>query len=203
MSRCSELAIANIQPELLSGENILWAGKPNPGVIFHREDLFLIPFSLLWGGFAIFWEMGVAGMLNFGSHSQQQWGFGMVWGIPFVVAGQYLIWGRFLYVFWKKNHIFYAVTDRRVIAVQNAPSRKVASAYIDTLPTLIKSVRNDGIGTLNFAQTDPLWSRGRGWGTWDATAFGNVPAFVDVDDADVVHRMIAELRERTRTVKAF
>jgi hypothetical protein len=54
-------SLAAIQPELTSGESILWAGQPNTRVIFHKEDLFLIPFSLLWGGFAIFWEGAVAG----------------------------------------------------------------------------------------------------------------------------------------------
>ena len=53
-------SLTAIQPELTSGESVLWAGQPNNRVIFHNEDLFLIPFSLLWGGFAIFWEGGVA-----------------------------------------------------------------------------------------------------------------------------------------------
>jgi hypothetical protein len=47
--------LAQIQPELLSGESLLWSGQPLRRVIFHQRDLFTIPFSLLWGGFAIFW----------------------------------------------------------------------------------------------------------------------------------------------------
>src|SRR4029077_18044987 len=62
MSVISQDSIAAIQPELLSGESILWAGQPNSSVVFHKEDLFLLPFSLLWGGFAIFWEAGVSGL---------------------------------------------------------------------------------------------------------------------------------------------
>ncbi len=34
---------------------------PNPNKIFHSADWFMIPFSLLWGGFAVFWEARVLG----------------------------------------------------------------------------------------------------------------------------------------------
>lgn len=196
-------AMAAILPELLSGESIVWAGQPNPRVVFHKEDATLIPFSLLWGGFAIFWEIGVMGLGPFGTHSGQPWGFGMVWGIPFVLVGQYLIWGRFLYGFWKKARVYYAVTNRRVIAVQRAPNRKVASAYIDTLPALMKTVRSDGIGTVTFAQAEPLWSRQRGWGAWDPMRVDDIPSFIDIYDADEVYRLVAGLREKVHAAEAF
>jgi hypothetical protein len=81
-------SLSAIQPELTTGEAILWAGRPNPNVIFHREDAWLIPFSLMWGSIAIVFEA-----LAVRSHELLT----MLCGIPFVVMGQYLIWGRFLY----------------------------------------------------------------------------------------------------------
>ena len=57
-----------IQPELTPGESIVWAGQPNTSVIFHKQDVFMIPFSLMWGGFAIFWEAGVSGFWGTGQH---------------------------------------------------------------------------------------------------------------------------------------
>src|SRR2546425_847012 len=122
-------SVAAIQPELISGEGILWAGRPNTSTVFHKEDLFLIPFSLLWGGFAIFWEAGVSGYWGNSTRSGP-WVFGMFWGIPFVLIGQYLIWGRFFYAAWKRKRTYYAVTNRRVIVVQNGWKRQMASAYL-------------------------------------------------------------------------
>ena len=95
-------AALKVQPELLSSENLLWAGRPNPGVIFHSDDWYTIPFSLLWGGFAIFWEAGVLGYWG-KAQSGGPSTFMVIWGIPFIVMGQYLIWGRFLHDAWLKR----------------------------------------------------------------------------------------------------
>jgi hypothetical protein len=48
--------------ELLPGETVQWTGRPNAAVILHKEDWGTIPFSLLWGGFAIFWLLGASGI---------------------------------------------------------------------------------------------------------------------------------------------
>jgi hypothetical protein len=54
--------MAAIQPELASGESVVWAAQPKVGVISHKEDSYLVPLSLLWGGFAIFWEGAASGI---------------------------------------------------------------------------------------------------------------------------------------------
>jgi hypothetical protein len=190
----SQLAI---QSELGSNERLLWANQPKPGFALHREDVFLIPFSLLWGGFAIFWEMGVAGLWGNATRSGPVSSFMVLWGVPFVLVGQYFIWGRFIYASWKKKRTYYGVTDRRVIVIQNAWSKQVTSAYIDTLPTLIKESGRNGSGTLRFTQPISPWSGARGWGAWDGMSIGTVPTFVDIEDLDLVYRMVSDLREKT------
>jgi hypothetical protein len=94
-----------LQPYLRPGERLLWSGRPDPGVWFTPADAFLIPFSILWGGFAIFWEAGVSGGPV----------FGVVWGIPFVAVGVYMIVGRFFYKRHRKKRTCYGITDRRAI----------------------------------------------------------------------------------------
>jgi hypothetical protein len=123
-------------------------------------------------------------------------------GILFVLMGQYLIWARFFYAAWKKKRTHDALTNRRVIVVQNGWKRQMASTYIDTLPTLIKEGGSNGVGTLRFAQAEPMWSGRRGWGGWDGMSVGSVPAFVDVEDLESVYRLVSDLREKARTAKA-
>jgi hypothetical protein len=189
--------VVEIQPELTNGESVVWSGQPNPSIIFHKEDLFLIPFSLLWGGFAIFWEAGVSGFWGSKTHQNGSWSFGILWGIPFVLIGQYLIWGRFFYAAWLKGRTFYAVTNQRVIVIQNGWKRQMASSYIDTLPNLIKERSSDGIGTLRFAQSQPTSGRAQ-WGAWNGLSVGGVPTFVDIAEVDTVYRLISDLREKGR-----
>ena len=93
------------------GERLFWRGAPDATVTFGPEDKFLVPFSLLWGGFAIFWEIGV---------STDGWGFGTIWGVPFVVVGLYLIFGRFIYKRWNRQHTRYAISDQRIIVSRNS-----------------------------------------------------------------------------------
>ena len=200
-------ATTTIQSELAKGENIAWIGQPNPRVIFHKQDALLIPFSLMWGGFAIFWEGGVSGLWDGSRHSV--WTFGTIWGIPFVLVGQYLIWGRFIYDSWLKRRTYYAVTNRRVIVVQKGWNQKIVGAYLDSLPVLTKEGSNSGSGTLSFAPNTSFFSaastgnsssrRRYNWSAWNAMNVGDTPIFRDIDNLDYVYRLVSDLREKARS----
>jgi len=92
-------------PYLSPDETIVWTGRPNPLSLLSRDDIILIPFSLLWGGFAIFWFLGASGIWDIWTNRPTQTFqyFGLIWGTPFVLVGQYLIWGRFVYRRWKNS----------------------------------------------------------------------------------------------------
>lgn len=198
MSQTNPDSFEAVRPELTPGEAIVWTGKPEIGVIFHREDALLIPFSLLWGGFAIFWEMAVSGrqLWGFPSHTSNPSSFGMIWGAAFVLIGQYLIWGRFIYAAWQKRSTLYAVTNLRVIAMQTGWPRRIASAYIESLPALIKEIRARGIGTLRFTPAGSLLSRRAGWTAWSGSDASGFPSFADVADVDALYQIVAGIRAK-------
>jgi len=194
-------AALRLQPELMSGESLLWAGQPNPKVIFHSDDWTMIPFSLLWGGFAIFWEAAVLGIWGHSQHHAPA--FFALWGVPFVLIGQYMIWGRFLYDAWIKRRTYYAVTDKRVLVLQEGRKRKTSFTYIDAIPTIERE--GGQTGTLWFGQKYPIVAgrgqKARGWSRFNV---GNVPVFADVDDMDSVYRLVVDLRGRgSRAESAF
>jgi hypothetical protein len=185
-------AAAKLQPELLSGESVLWTGRPNFGVIFHSDDWYLIPFSLLWGGFSIFWESGVLGYWGHGSKGTPSI-FMALWGIPFVVFGQYMIWGRFLHDAWRKRRIYYAVTNRRVLILQEGWKRKTSSTYLEVIPTIERE--GEVRGTMWFGPKYPVIA-GRGQQTRGMSRFsiGDVPVFADIDDVEAVYRLVLDQR---------
>ncbi len=96
-----------LAPYLLADESLLWCGRPDSAKHFTSSDVFLVPFSLLWGGFAIFW-MGAAAAggapIPF-----------VLFGLPFVVLGLYLIVGRFLVKARRKGQTAYGLTERRAL----------------------------------------------------------------------------------------
>src|SRR4051794_26736689 len=173
--------------ELSPGESVVWTGKPSRSVIFHAGDAYLIPFSLLWGGFAIFWEASVLGGF---SHDKSAPWFFILWGIPFVIVGQYMIWGRFFFTYWKKNRTFYALTNRRALILHTALNRSLQSVDLVTVPQINKTVRRDGIGSIEFGSVSRQAGKNN-LDTWDPTKT-NPPSFIDVADADAVYSIAVQ-----------
>lgn len=131
----------SLRPELAPGERLLWSGQPAQGIRLRVADALLIPFSLLWGGFAIYWEVSVLSM--------EAPGFFALWGIPFVLVGLYIIFGRFLTDAAVRKRTYYGLTNRRILIVSGLFSRTVRSLELRTLPEI--NLRDGGAtGTITF-----------------------------------------------------
>jgi hypothetical protein len=204
MTAIDPRAAEKLQPELIPGESIYWAGMPNPSVLFHASDWGMIPFSLLWGGFAIFWETGVLGFWNTSKSSPHPVSdFMALWGIPFVLVGQYMIWGRFILDAWLKRRTFYAITNRRVLLLQEGWKRKTNFVYLDSIAEV--SREGDAVGSVWLGPKYPLFAgrgaRSRGFSL--LSVGDGVPVLADIDNVDSVHRLILELREKSRSSAAI
>ncbi len=132
------------KPYLSSGEDILWTGQPKQGVMFTGKDIFLIPFTLLWGGFALFWNVMV--WIMPGAQQPASWLF-RLWGLPFLCVGLYMIGGRFIHDAIIRRTSFYAVSNQRILVLRG---RKLTSLKIRRLPKLELAERGDGTGSIMF-----------------------------------------------------
>ncbi|HWY61071.1 MAG TPA: hypothetical protein VNW15_04140 [Rhizomicrobium sp.] len=177
----------DFQGRLMPGERIVWTGQPRSGLRLTGQDLILVPFSLMWGGFAIFWEWGVTQAPNTPT-------FFSLWGVPFVLVGLYMIAGRFFVDSWLRGHTLYAVTNQRVLILRTVPTTRFTALAIDRLPELSLYESNDGTGTIRFQQTmSPFY--GRGFGGWNP-ALDPTPQFLAVPDARSVFAQIQKLSIR-------
>ncbi|HEV8336290.1 MAG TPA: hypothetical protein VGR67_07750 [Candidatus Polarisedimenticolia bacterium] len=172
-----------ISKELESGERLLWSGAPRRGLVIRGSDAFLIPFSLMWGGFAIFWEVSVM--------NSKAPGFFVLWGVPFVLIGLYLIVGRFFADAAIRGRTCYGVTDRRAIIVAGLMSRSIKSVNLRTMTDLSLSERSGGSGTIYFGPTPP-WGAMYSGGRW---SHQYPPAFELIEDAKRVYNVIRQAQE--------
>lgn len=174
---------AEVERELREGERLLWSGQPKQGIRLRLADCLVIPFSLFWCGFAIFWETEA---IVIGG----PWFFA-VWGIPFVAVGLYLVFGRFVVDARIRRTSYYGVTDSRVIIVSGLFTRKVKSLNLGFVGGLSLSEKSDGSGSITFVQTNPNLD----WfsvGGWPGAKQYAVPTFDMVADVRQVYELICE-----------
>ena len=182
-----------LQSELIAGEQVLWSGQPERAP-FCKRDILEWPFGVFWLAFSIFWMYGVSGRFDNKAGKGSPWF--VLFGIPFVLIGLYLVMGKFLYRYWKRGRTYFAVSNKRVLVITNAARKTCISAYLESLPAITKSIGRSGVGTLRFGNPLPAYARWWGFPWADESADG-VPAFYDIRDAEMVFRLVSELREKT------
>lgn len=174
-----------LDSHLLSDEKLLWTGAPWQGLfLFRPSDAFMIPFSLLWAGFALMWNIGVwtaKAPLEF-----------KLFGLPFLAAGAYVTIGRFLIDAAARRHITYAVTNKRVLIERKFFFRSIKSLDIGRLPELEMIDRADGSGTIKFG-AGPSIFRGNGFSAW-SPAFDPTPQFLRIEHVRNVYTLIDRQR---------
>jgi len=167
---------------LQSGERIVWTGRPAQGVRLSGRDAFLIPFSLLWGGFAIFWETSVLVMAIRTVAVLPM----VLFGGAFVVVGCYMMFGRFFVDAWARSRTVYALTDRRALIARRLFGEKLIAVSLLNCPQLRLSLRG-ARGDIDFEAQQSMFG-GRSWGLW-TPALDGAARFIGIEDAADVFRL--------------
>jgi hypothetical protein len=168
--------------DLGPGERLLWSGVPRQGVVFRNTDVVLVPFSMMWGGFALFWETMALRRAPL---------FFALWGVPFVVIGLYITIGRFFYDSFRRGHTFYGLTTERIIIAGGLQARTVKSLSLGTLTNVELDEHANSTGTISLGPRI-------GPGTWQRQAIWPgtqlAPSFEMIPDAKRVFGLIGDAR---------
>lgn len=182
---------------LRDGEVLLWHGQPPRGVIFRAYDIFFLPFSLVWTGFAIFWTLIVylelaPAMIASGKIAPEALPF-LIIGPVFVVIGLTITFGRFVIDSSRRTKTRYAVTNKRAI-IQKVGRR----AEIDSMPItrgLRVKINGSQAGDIMFGEGYGILS----YLTWAPQSFGPPHPFIfeRIKDVRTVYDLILEIQDRS------
>lgn len=151
-------------PLITAGEQILWKGVPGKGHLFLPSDLFMVPFSILWCGFAFFWEFGV---ISSGAPF-----FFALFGLPFIGVGLYITVGRFIWKVYIRKRTAYVITNRKIIRKQGSRIDTLEKSAI--MNTDIK-LYDDGHGTIILNNYTYYSNRRHGYGRPLPFILDNIP----------------------------
>ena len=168
---------------LSRSETIRWTGRPQQGLAFRAQDMFLIPFSLIWCGFVVLWTMAALSAAP----------FLVLWGLMFVAFGLYLFAGRFVADALLRAKTYYALTDERALILSGLFSPRFTA--VDLAATSEIHVRGGGgrPGTIVFGPDIGPWRHAAAWGHWRRS-----PEFFRVADVDAAYQAILARQRRTR-----
>ncbi len=175
-------------PYLDDGETLLWQGRPDDRLFLLRKaDGLLIPFSLFWGGFALFWNLSAWAM---GAPL-----FFKLFGLPFLAIGLYVIIGRFFVDQMIRRKTIYALSDRRAFIATSAFGRSLREMTIShhtQLTYLPGKTTTLILGTpASQRPTRDMRSMGQWHGASGEFAFRAIP------DGDEVYRMLRDIQDKS------
>ena len=161
---------------LQSGERIVWTGRPYRGIRFTAQDIFLVPFSLVWGGI-----LATTAVTTFRAP-----GFPDLMLYLFALIGVYFIVGRFAVDSWARSRMTYALTDRRALIIRRIFGERLIAVTLANAAQL-RLNRHRSRGDLEFeARQSPFF--GRSWGMWTPSLDG-AARFIGIEDPTEVYRL--------------
>jgi hypothetical protein len=168
-----------LDAQLSAGEQLLWWGEPRRGIVFRAADAYLIPFSIIWTAFAVFWQTGVLS-------TDAPFPF-KFWGVPFILVGLYAIVGRFFVEARLRSKTYYGVTNERILILSGLFTQMTKSLDLRTLTDVTLDEISDRSGTISFGRPNAL-----GWweSSFSRTSQQAPPSFDLIPDAKKVYEII-------------
>jgi hypothetical protein len=136
--------------ELDPGEKLLWTGMPQKGILFRWYDYIFIPAGICTAIFAIvneaflIWKGAPAVMI--------------IVGLPFVLIGLTVLFGRFIINAKIREKTFYGVTDKRVIIISGFFNKMIKSADFTQVRNLSLVEGKNRKGTISFGAYEPYFA---------------------------------------------
>jgi len=158
---------AAVRNELRSGEELWYAGMPSPKIA-GRAALPIAIFGVFFGGFALFW-MGFASWIMWFAAPQGDPAnapplamriFFPLFGLPFLAVGAGLVSSPW-WMARKARRTACCVTSHRAFQLVVGKSVKIQSWGPGEIGEVSKTLHADGSGSVTFAKSQMLNSRGR------------------------------------------
>jgi len=141
-----------LKQQLESDEKLIWCGKPAQGILFYPVDIFMIPFSLLWGGIALIWEYFAIILII--KKPEVNHLFFPVFGIPFAFVGLYMLFGRYIIDKKQRENIQYGISNKRIFIIRGKKKQSIVRLNLNRLKSINIKERKDGRGTIIFGEKD-------------------------------------------------
>jgi hypothetical protein len=176
-----------LQSQLAPNEQLLWFGQPRSGMVLRANDIFVIPFSLVWGGSAFFILGSVLtsdGPILF-----------KLFTLPFVIVALYLLFGRFILDAKRRSATYYGITNERIIIVSTRFGRQIRSLDLRALDVISLNEKSDGSGTITFGLASRRYSG------YDGTRFPGlgqhtIPEFEMIQNAKSVYETVMNAQRK-------
>jgi len=143
---------------LRGGEEIIWSGQPVSGKLPTKQIVPVAVFGLFFMGFSIFWMI----------MASRAAGVMAVFGVPFLLIGAYIVFGRLMKTTKFQDNTFYALTSERLMICSTENGETLNEMSLNKIPFIQINKNPDNTGTLIFQ--DPNRNN---YGGYQSNSFGS------------------------------
>ncbi len=152
--------IIDIKMDLLSGEVILWSGKPSIKKVFNSIDFILIPLGIIWTFGGIFYQKMANDIrlmaINVSEIEKFIYLIPILIVTPVILLGLYLLFIRYLVKVFIKSKTRYILTNCRICIIQKGILKREKYLNIKNIEVVDIYKNKNNIGTLFFKKTPQI-----------------------------------------------